>query len=1024
MRFGVLGPLRVERDGEVVAVGGPKQRDLLALLVLRANRFLSADWLVDALWDGRPPASAHVTLRTYVAGLRRALEPGRGQRVPGEVLRGHTGGYELHVPPGAVDAVRFAELADAGARALAGGDPVAAERWCGEALGLWRGEVPVAGLAAVRPDVARLAEARLTAWECRFTAAVASGGHRAALPELRRFVAAHPDREHARAQLMLALYRAGRQAEALAVFDEGRRLLVEEYGVEPGEELRSLHRQVLDHAVPPPDVELAVSGWRTRGAGVEDTRGVGGVSSGGAPRVARSARLVGRSAELAVLDDQLAAAVGGGGRCVAVVGEAGIGKTSLARAVAERAGRVPVVWGHCPDLGQAPPFWLWSQVVRALAPGADDPALAGFSGGPRSGPVDPAARFRAYEAVAELIRSAAEPAGLVLVLDDLHAADPDSLLLLRYVATGLPTTRALVVATLRPYEHDPALVATLADLARGPGFRQVRPAGLAAPAVAELVLARTGARPADGVVDGLVARTGGNPFFITELLASPGDEPPPGVRDAVRLRLNALDGATRERVDLLAVAGREVDVAVLGAGTGWLAGVGHLVVETGPGAVRFRHPLFAEVVYAELGPTRRASLHGRLADAGRGVLSPAELAHHYGRARGREAEHLRWTLEAAEDATRRLAYEDALAHLDRAAGLTGGAAELAVQLKRVSLLQITVGVGSDAVDRAAARARELLAEWGRGTAGFSDAGLSAVRAAAAEAGSSTALGADPRLALWTLGELACNRAEFDIARELAVRLVEAEGGAGDGGVTGVAGRYLLGVAAYFTGRLAEADELLTAAVERLDARSLVGRTGRTPALATYDFRALVRSLRGDADAARRDLRAAHDLAERTGDPYGRANAALFAGWAALQEHDVVGGREAGLRCRELGAGQNMPHFVTVGDFLVEWAVVRGGDDSRLAAMRAAADGIYRLGLRSTRTITMAAVADAHLAVGRFEEAARLAGEGLAAAAAVGERVLLAELHRVRGVALGDREELVLGAGIAVGQGARLLAARF
>ncbi|MFC6087860.1 BTAD domain-containing putative transcriptional regulator [Saccharothrix lopnurensis] len=1047
MRFGVLGPLRVERDGGVVAVGGPKQRDLLALLVLRANRVLGVDWLVDALWDGRPPGRAAVTLRGYVAGLRRALEPGRGSRAPGEVLLGHTGGYELRVPPAAVDAVRFTDLAEAGARSLAGGDPVAAERHCAEALALWRGDVPAPDLTAVRPDVALLVEARLTTGECRFTAAVASGGHHVVLPELRRFVAAHPDREHARAQLMLALYRAGQQAEALAVFDEGRRLLVEEYGVEPGERLRLLHRQVLDHAVPPVDAWDAVVGLAGRGVEVPDARGSGpagqaaepagraagpagraagpagpaakqagqaagpvgfvGRASGPAGLVARAGEqagpaaeppgLVGRSAELAVLDRALAAAVRDGGRFVALVGEAGIGKTSLARALTGRAG-VPVVWGRCPDLGQAPPFWLWSQVVRSLAPRAEDPALAGFAAGTPAGPTDPAARFRAYEAVSELIRSAAEPAGLVLVLDDLHAADADSLLLLRYVAAALPGSRALVVATLRPYEHDPVLVAAFADLARSPGYRQVRPAGLDAGAVAELVLSRTGAAPPADVVDRLVTRTGGNPFLITELLASPGDEPPVGVRDAVRLRLHALDAPSRDRVDLLGVAGRELDVAVLGADAGWLAEVGHLVVETGPGVVRFRHPLFAEAVYAELGPGRRAELHARLADAGRGWLSPAESAHHYGRARDRGADHLRWTLAAAEDATRRLAYEDALAHLDRAAVMTTGAAELAVQLKRTSLLQIAVGVGSDAVDRAAARARELLEREPPGDG--------------------------HHLARWTLGELACNRAEFAIARDLATRLTEEGDRTGTAGLTGVAGRYLLGVVAYFTGRLADADALLTGAVDRLDARLLVGRTGQTPALATHDFRALVRSLRGDADAARRDLRAAHDLAERADDPYGRANAALFAGWTALQEHDVVAGEAAARRCRELGARQHMPHFVTVGDFFAEWAAVRGGDASRLAAVRTAADGIYRLGLRSTRTITTAAVADAHLAVGRFDEAAELAEAGLAAAGAVGERVLAAELHRIRGLARGAAADLVTGARIAAEQGAHLVAARF
>lgn len=1029
VRFGVLGPLRVERDGEPLALGGPRHRDLLTLLLLRANRFVSTDWLVDALWDGRPPAGAHVTLRSYVAGLRRVLEPGRGRRAPAEVLRGHTGGYELSVPPDAVDAVRFTRLAGQGARALAGGEWEAAERHYGDALALWRGEVAAAGLTAVRPEAARLAEARTEAAEGRFTAAVAAGRHQAVLPELRQFATAHPERENARAQLMIALYRAGRQTDALAVYDEGRRLLAEEHGVEPGETLRRLHLQVLAHSVPPPTdrpdrtpptdttrpdhttsptdashrrTTPPPTGTRHPHPAAPPTDETG--SPPGPPSPQPRADLVGRTAEIARLTDLLAAAGRVGGRFVAIVGEAGIGKTTLADAVARRAtaAGVPVAWGRCPDLGQAPPFWLWTQVVRALDAGAD-PDLAGFRTGRSTATgIDPAARFRAYDAVSALVHATARPAGLVLVLDDLHAADADSLLLLRYLATTLHTSRALVIATSRPYEHDPALVATFADLARSPGHRQLRPAGLDADAVADLVRAHTGApAPSDLVVD-LVTRTGGNPFFITELLTSAEGTgtPPPSVRDTVRRRLHAFDDRARGWLDVLSVAGRDLDVDLLEAATSaevrLTPHVAHLVTEPAAGVVRFRHPLFAEAAYADLSPTRRADLHARLADAGRHVLAPAELAHHYGRARGREDDHLRWTLEAADDATRRLAYEDALAHLDRAAALlTAPDRELAVHLRRTSLLQITVGVGSDAVDLAASRARDLLGRVGAGT--------------------------DVRPALWTLGELACNRAEFAIAADLAGRL------ASDDGVIGAAGHYLLGAVGYFTGRLAEAEDHLTAAVDRLrelDPRDLAGQAGRTPTLAVHEFRALVRSLRGDAAASRSDIAAAHALAERADDPHGRANAALFAAWAAMQEHDVATALAAARRCRDIGARRHLPHFVTTGDFVAEWAAARGGDAGRLTAMRVARDGIHRFGLRSTRTISLAAMADAHLVAGDRATAAALADEGLAVAEEVGERVLAAELHRVRGLANDDPADLDVGARLAEAQGADLVRARF
>ncbi|WP_327002851.1 winged helix-turn-helix domain-containing protein [Dactylosporangium sp. NBC_01737] len=155
----------MSRDGGAVPVGGPKQQALLTLLLLRANRVNSTGWLADALWDGNPPPSAEVTLRTYVAALRRALEPGRGARAQGQVVVSHPGGYELRVPGDAIDAVRFVALAEAGARALAAGDPVAAERHCTQALALWRGDPPVGDLSAVRAEVTRLAETRLAAEE-------------------------------------------------------------------------------------------------------------------------------------------------------------------------------------------------------------------------------------------------------------------------------------------------------------------------------------------------------------------------------------------------------------------------------------------------------------------------------------------------------------------------------------------------------------------------------------------------------------------------------------------------------------------------------------------------------------------------------------------------------------------------------------------------------------------------------------------------------------------------------------------
>ncbi|MER6585817.1 BTAD domain-containing putative transcriptional regulator [Micromonospora chalcea] len=1043
MRFRVLGPPGIDRDGRGVPLGGPKQRALLALFLLRPNRFVAADWLVEALWDGRPPASAHTTLRTYVAGLRRAVEPERSHREPARVLRSRPRGYELRVEDDAVDAIRFGRLVDRAADTLAAGQPAAAERTYAEALALWRGE-PLAGvgeLNAVRPEVARLTELRLTAEEGRLTAAVAAGRHAPLLAELRRFVSANPLREGARAQLMLALSRSGRQTEALAAFDEGRRVLAAEYGLDPGEQMRAAHRLILEQAVPAQPGPSAVAGRQV-------VRAAGPAPAPAEPEpgpAAESPRrhadpLVGRGAELALLRETLDAATRRGGRVLAVVGEAGIGKTSLAAALGDRAatGGVPVVWGRCPDVGQAPPFWLWNQVVRALAampdagPTGSASRLGGFAAGSLPGPaegggLDPTARFQVYEAASGLVHAAARRHGLLVVLDDLHAADPDSLLLLRYLSAGLSTSRALVVATLRPYDHDPALVATVAELARGRDFGQLRLAGLDASSVATLVRRRTGVAPPEPVVARLVTRTGGNPFFLTELLRSRTDaaadaELPPSIRDTVRLRLVGLPEPARRCLDLLSVAGHDLDLQVMAAALDTTAPAlaealapaytAALVTEAGPGTVTFRHPLIAEVTYAELVPPRRAALHARLARAYERAagVAPAELARHYGQAigLGHGEDHLRWSLRAADDATRRVAYEDALGHLERAAHRLAPAAqtspdaastELTVQLRRAALLQMTVGVGSDAVDQVCARARELLTLVGPDT--------------------------DLRHALWALGELAANRAEFAICADLAGRLVRS---ADDGsGLIAVAGEYLLGAVGYFTGRQAEAERRLSAGIERLRTvdRALLRReVGRRPVLACHNFRALVRSMRGDPAGARADIADAEALAEELDDPYGRANAALYAAWLAMQEHDVDAADAAGQRCRDIGRSTGLPHMTATGAYFLEWAAARAGDHGRLDAMRAAADGFYRPGLRSTRTITCAAMAEAYLTAGRAETAATLAEEGLAVADRFGERVVVAELHRIRGAARRDRAEWDLGARIAADQGAALLRQRF
>ena len=247
--FGILGPLEVLRSSRAVPLGGPRQRAVLAVLLLQPNRVVSADRLVEDVWAGHAPEASVTSLQTYVFHLRRALEPGRPRGGAGEVLATRDRGYLLQVSRERLDAAVFEEGLAAGLAALEAGRHSQARERLGRALDLWRGPVlaDLSDYAFIRAEAARLDELRLAAWEGRIEADLALGRHGAVTAELEQLVADHPLRERLHGQLMLALYRCGRQAEALAAYRRVRDLLAAELGIDPGEPLRRLHASVLAH---------------------------------------------------------------------------------------------------------------------------------------------------------------------------------------------------------------------------------------------------------------------------------------------------------------------------------------------------------------------------------------------------------------------------------------------------------------------------------------------------------------------------------------------------------------------------------------------------------------------------------------------------------------------------------------------------------------------------------------------------------------------------------------------------------
>lgn len=268
IEYRLLGPLEVFEDGQALAVGSRKQRALLAILLLNANRVVSRDVLIDALWGEVPPPTASQGLDTYVSRLRKALGHGANGAGP---LQTVPGGYRFQTAPGQLDLERFASLAAEGRRELEVGNSALAVSRLREAAALWRGRA-LADLEHelfARGPVAQLEEERLTVIEDRLEAELVLGRHKRITSELEMLVADHPLRERLRAQLMLGLYRSGRQSEALAAYRSGYKLLRDELGLEPGPQLRALEAAILRQdaelgadAAPSAPVLGSVRSWR------------------------------------------------------------------------------------------------------------------------------------------------------------------------------------------------------------------------------------------------------------------------------------------------------------------------------------------------------------------------------------------------------------------------------------------------------------------------------------------------------------------------------------------------------------------------------------------------------------------------------------------------------------------------------------------------------------------------------------------------------------------------------------------
>ncbi|MGH3877493.1 MAG: BTAD domain-containing putative transcriptional regulator [Actinophytocola sp.] len=727
LRLGILGPLEAAADGLRLDLGGPKQRELIAMLLLHVDKVVPTGRLVEALWGTQPPAAAEVTLRTHVSHLRRRLMPAGAA----DTLVTERPGYRLRLDPEQLDAYRFERTTGLGQEALGLGEPHRAATLLREALAHWRGPV-LADLGYpefAAAETSRLDELRLVTLEGRIEADLALGRHQEVSSELEVLVAEHPYRERFCGQLMLALYRSGRHVDALAVYAAARQRLADELGLDPGPALAELETAILRHdPALAPRADRAVRALDTLVTAPPDALF----------SVARRVRIVGRAAELDRLLDQWRAVRDGDRRVVVISGEAGVGKTRLVAEFAHRAAQDPAVFlvGRC-DHASAVPFQPIADALRssadaarvlAGAPAAVRDRLAGLLDLPAESPAED--RQAVFGAIGWVLAQLAAMAPVAVVVEEAERIDRASALLVGHLVRHLPE-HVLVAVCLRdpPGSTHAPLLELLAEIeGRGVAERlDLRP--LSEVDLRALVTELTDTDPPAEFARQLWHNTGGNPLYATEVvrdldargeLGSRTWPVPAGVRDILRHRLRGLPERTQDVVGRAAVIGREVEFAlllrladesedrVIDAVEG-AVGAGFLVVSGSSWSVSyaFPHDLMRDAVYAGLPVPRRQRLHLRAATAllESGRTSDVVTAAVHLRAAGSAADPVQAadvSLRAAEEARRLYAWDEAVAHAEAAVGLLSHTNALPERLAdaevRAAMLRIKSSIGfSEAV---------------------------------------------------------------------------------------------------------------------------------------------------------------------------------------------------------------------------------------------------------------------------------------------------------------------------------------
>jgi DNA-binding SARP family transcriptional activator/tetratricopeptide (TPR) repeat protein len=957
VRVTLLGPVVADVDGAVVALGGSRQRAVFAILALNVGRVVSLDHLVRVLWEDDPPAQATMALQSLVSRLRRVLLLQGGEGVERPQILTRAPGWVLELDPDAIDVTRFRSGIEEGRRLLTR-KPTAAALALRNALDLWPGpaleELEIARFA--REDAVALEQAHLDGCELLFTAELACGSTQVVAEAARRFVTNNPYREGAWASLCLALYRSGRQADALAAAAELRTTLADGLGLDPSPQMKELEHRILVHdaildvaraGVVEAATEVLVSPHLSQDASPP---------SGGALHSAPSGPIVGRQEVLAILDEVVAQAAQGRGRAVVIQGSAGIGKSTILRTLEACEATYGGIAVHGAGVADSPAFWPWVVAVRELL--SKVPDLVKPSSMSALATIDPAmfespdglvaagdallGRTRLYRAAIDLMISARRRGPLAIVLDDVQALDEETAALLSVAVPELTAHGVLFVLAFRTDDSgsDDTARRLLDRVARDSVVR-VTLTNLTRDQVAETIGVLTRAAPDPAVSQAIWVRSRGNPLFVTELVRLLVSEDrldsdgvysalPSEVREVLRRRLERLPPATVSLLVVLALVGRPTDVALLSRITDTdeddvldgceIAVLAGLLVDDPqmPGSYTLSHDLVRQTLIETVAPARKVRLHARIARAldeapSRSSDNVVEVARHALLAAPviGAATALPFLVAAADEALSRLALSQAEQNLvdvlTLAAQLTSAEDRAGFELQARSRLAIAriyakgpTSIAEDAILAAAVSGSPVTLDEDDPTAWF------------ASMTAAVAMGAYQRMVDESTRAL---RPDLPMSLEAMVRLE-------------------LGLAHFELGHLAEAER------ELATTRELVTRGGSLGTLvfalsgpAVQVLLGVIAHFHGDEERADAMMAEAASLAD---EPASLVVAHFGRSWLAAYRGDAIAAAAGAKACAEVGVGY--PAYVAMSGMLAGWAdAVRGDAAGVVRADEAFAD---------------------------------------------------------------------------------------